>query len=56
MSLFVLAIFIIIIGLVNDKIGQSDPYYGTSRDIHRNNPDVLRNRERCKEIYKKYNK
>ncbi len=37
-------------GLVKDKIEQNRPYYGTERDIFRNNPKAQANREAVDDI------
>lgn len=50
MSLTVLALIVIIIRLIKNTIDQNTPYYGTSRDIFKNNPAVLENRRRVAEI------
>lgn len=37
-------------GLIKDKIEQNQPYYGTDRDIFRNNPKVQENRKTVDDI------
>lgn len=39
------------IGLANDARIHNQKYFGTERDIHRNNPEVLRNRKACEDIH-----
>lgn len=41
-------------GLIKDKIEQNQKYYGTSRDIHRNNPAELEHRKACDDIIAKH--
>lgn len=41
-------------GLINDKIQQNKPYYGTERDIFRNNPRVQENRKAVDDIIAKH--
>ena len=41
-------------GLIKDKIEQNQKYYGTSRDIHRNNPSELEHRKACDDIIAKH--
>lgn len=40
--------------LIKDKIEQNQKYYGTSRDIHRNNPSELEHRKACDDIIAKH--
>lgn len=37
-------------GLVKDKIEQNKPYYGTDRDIFKDNPKVQENRKAVDDI------
>lgn len=39
---------------IKDKIEQNKPYYGTERDIFRNNPQVQANRKAVDEIIAKH--
>ena len=41
-------------GLINDKIQQNKPYYGTERDIFKNNPRVQENRKAVNDIITKH--
>ena len=41
-------------GLINDKIQQNKPYYGTERDIFGNNPRVQENRKAVDDIIAKH--
>lgn len=41
-------------GLINDKIQQNKPYYGTERDIFKNNPRVQENRKAVDDIIAKH--
>ena len=41
-------------GLINDKIQQNKPYYGTERDIFRNNPRAQENRKAVDDIIAKH--
>lgn len=45
MFLEALSALILAGGLIKDKIEQNKPYYGTERDIFRNNPKVQKNRK-----------
>lgn len=40
--------------LINDKIQQNKPYYGTERDIFKNNPRVQENRKAVNDIITKH--
>lgn len=42
--------------LVHDARVHNQKYFGTSREIQRDNPRVVENRQRCQELYKKYSK
>lgn len=40
-------------GIIKDKIEQNKPYYGTDRDIFRNNPKAQENRKAVDDIIAK---
>lgn len=42
--------------LANDVRIHNQKYFGTEREIQRNNPRVVENRRKCQEMYKKYSK
>lgn len=50
MFLGALSALVLGVGLINDKIEQNKPYYGTERDIFRNNPRVQENRKAVDDI------
>lgn len=50
MFLEILSVLVLGGGYVKDKIEQNKPYYGTERDIFRNNPKVQENRKAVDEI------
>ena len=54
MTIIVLCIIVLAFGFIKDTIEQNDPYYGTSRDHFRNNPDFVESRRRAHEIYEKH--
>lgn len=39
------------LNLVNDARIHNQKYFGTERDIYRNNPEVQRNRKACEDIF-----
>ena len=41
-------------GLIKDQIEQNEKYYGTSRDMHRNNLSELEHRKACDDIIAKH--
>lgn len=43
-------------GLANDARMHNQKYFGTDKEIQRDNPRVVENRRRCQELYKKYSK
>lgn len=46
-----LSLFGIGANLVNDARIHNQKYFGTDREIQRDNPEVLRNRKACEEIH-----
>lgn len=50
MFLEALSALILAGGLIKDKIEQNKPYYGTEKDIFRNNPKVQENRKAVDDI------
>ena len=42
--------------LANDARIHNQKYFGTEREIQRDNPRVVENRKKCQELYKKYSK
>lgn len=44
------------VGLANDARIHNQKYFGTSREIQRDNPRVQENRRACQEYYRKYSK
>ena len=40
--------------LTNDARIHNQQYFGTDREIQRDNPRVVENREKCQELYRKY--
>lgn len=54
MTIVVVCIIYLAFGFIKDAIEQNDPYYGTSRDHFRNNPDFVGSRRRAHEIYEKH--
>ena len=51
-----IGLIIIGVGLVKDAIEQNEPYYGTSKDIFRNNPSQLIVRREAQEVVNKKRK
>lgn len=43
-------------GLANDARIHNQKYFGTEREIQKDNPRVVENRKSCQEMYKKYSK
>ena len=54
MTIIVFCIIILAYGFVKDAIEQNDPYYGTSRDHFKDNPNFVESRRRAHEICDKY--
>ena len=55
MTIVLLCIAVLAYGFIKEAIEQNQPYYGTDRDIFRNNPKAQENRKAVDEIIKKYN-
>lgn len=45
-----------IVNLGKDACAHNQKYFGTEREIQRDNPRVVKNRRKCQELYKKYSK
>lgn len=54
MTIMVLCIIILAFGFIKDAIEQNDPYYGTSRDHFKDNPNFVESRRRAHEICEKH--
>lgn len=50
MTIVILAIIVLGIGFISQAISQNDPWYGTSRDPFRDNPNFVESRKQAKEI------
>lgn len=53
MELVLLAAIVLIFKFVKEKWDQDRPYYGTSRDKYRDNPNFIESRRRADEICNK---
>ncbi|MCI7595645.1 MAG: hypothetical protein MSS92_05455 [Lachnospiraceae bacterium] len=53
MSIVILCVIILAIGFIKEAISQIAPYYGTSRDYFKDNPNFVESRRRAQEIYDK---
>jgi len=51
----ILSLFGIGAGLANDARIHNQKYFGTERDVYRNNPRVQANRSNCEEMYEDTN-
>ncbi len=47
MSIVILCVIILAIGFIKEAISQNDPYYGTSRDHFKDNPNFVESRRRA---------
>lgn len=54
--LVVIGIVWFIVNLGKDVRIHNQKYFGTEREIQRDNPRVVENRRKCQELYKKYSK
>lgn len=54
MTIIVLCIIVLAYGFIKDAIEQNDPYYGTSRDHFKDNPNFVESRRRAHEICEKH--
>ena len=44
------------VNLANDTRIRNQKYFGTEREIQRDNPRVVENRKKCQELYRKNSK
>ena len=56
MSIVILCVIILAIGFIKEAISQIAPYYGTSRDHFKDNPNFVESRRRAREICDKQRK